>query len=342
MLVLVLNFVRGKIFRSLVALSIVFASSVIGAPSVNADTGAPPNGVNLGFRYVGSPTTTIKGKAAFLLSDSTGLDLCGNTGGNCSFDFRYKINGTFDTQVAQAAAFSYKTWPTIDGTNQNAVHCQGSTNGPLTNYNCFNTNGFGQVFSPASSGAMTEFSMAMACLSPTGSTNLTAYLYEASAPAYTGGAGTADSNVISSALAQASVPLTHCSTSWSAKAFSDSDFVFPAISFGSINLDSSKYYVVLFTGDAVAGVQPSAQGSNTQSSNNSNSSQSTAAQTVTTPSPEPSPALAKTGVTDSPLLAIALILMFFGYTAYSIGFEEMRKARVLKWLGLDWLDFKFK
>lgn len=52
--------------------------------------------------------------------------------------------------------------------------------------------------------------------------------------------------------------------------------------------------------------------------------------------------LAHTGVTDSPMLALALILMFFGYTAYSIGYEEMRKAKVLKWLNLDWLDFKFK
>ena len=52
--------------------------------------------------------------------------------------------------------------------------------------------------------------------------------------------------------------------------------------------------------------------------------------------------LAHTGATDSPMLALALILMFFGYTAYSIGYEEMRKAKVLKWLNLDWLDFKFK
>lgn len=59
-------------------------------------------------------------------------------------------------------------------------------------------------------------------------------------------------------------------------------------------------------------------------------------------SEEVQPVLAKTGATDSPLLALALILMFFGYTAYSIGFEEMRKQAILKWLNLEWLDFNVK
>ena len=67
----------------------------------------------------------------------------------------------------------------------------------------------------------------------------------------------------------------------------------------------------------------------------------TSTQTVETPIVDEK-TLARTGAVDSPLMALALILLFFGYTAYSIGFEEMRKAKVLKWLGLDWLDFKFK
>lgn len=330
--------------RLLAAMGLVVFSSTNFASAALADTGAPPNGTNLGFAWVGTPSTTVKGKAAFLLNDGVGLDLCGaNNSSNCSFEFLYSVNGSIDTQVTQSNPFTWSTWPTIDGTNQNDKFCTGygGNNGPYTNYNCFNTNGFGQLFNPSSSGPLTDFSMAMACLAPTGSTSLTAHLYEASAPVYGGGAGVADSAIVGSAIATASVTLSHCSTSWSAKAFSGSDFVHPTINFGSVNVDSAKYYVVLFTGDAIAGTQPTGT-----SSGGSSSSGGTVVASSATPEPSPSvsaaPTLAKTGAEKTIHAPLAIALLMAGYFSYTVGFKAKRKAAIVKWLGLDWLDFKIK
>ena len=98
--------------------------------------------------------------------------------------------------------------------------------------------------------------------------------------------------------------------------------------------------VITDSSGAAPSSSPTPEPSSSSAGTNSNvSTSSTGAQTETNSDAEQ---LARTGAVDSPLLALALILLFFGYTAYSIGFEEMRKAKVLKWLGLDWLDFKFK
>ena len=53
-------------------------------------------------------------------------------------------------------------------------------------------------------------------------------------------------------------------------------------------------------------------------------------------------ALAHTGY-DSPYqIPLALIMMVLGYNAYLNGFRAKRKAAIIKWLGLEWLDFKLK
>ena len=64
--------------------------------------------------------------------------------------------------------------------------------------------------------------------------------------------------------------------------------------------------------------------------------------TATVNTEEVQPVLAKTGASDSPLLSLAVILIFFGYTVYSIGYEEFKKQAIIKWLRLEWLDFELK
>jgi LPXTG-motif cell wall-anchored protein len=51
--------------------------------------------------------------------------------------------------------------------------------------------------------------------------------------------------------------MSNCDTSWSGKAFTNADFSFPVMNFGAISLDSTKWYTVVFAGDAVAGTLPS-------------------------------------------------------------------------------------
>ena len=326
------------------------------ATTAQAATGESPSGQNLGFRIIWQPTAgTTNSHASFLRSDGSSLSMCGvpeqgspNSSDYCSYDYRYSINGVEDKNITKAN-FTYQTWPTITDANKNNILCRDlgqnapQTDGPHTNYNCFNENTYGQVFKPTNSGALSGFTMAMTCLSPTGATSLTANLYETSTPIPNSQAGQngAQSTISASPIATATFSLSNCATTWSGKVFSGGDFTYPVMDFGSVSLDNTKWYVVLFTGEAVAGTPPTGSVNNT-TSNVQPSGSGTSATTVTPTTVEEVPQLAKTGAKDSALLVLALILLFFGYTAYSIGFEEMRKAKVLKWLGLDWLDFKFK
>ena len=252
--------------RKFLATLFVALLPVMGFASVpaTAESGASPTGENLGFRFIGIPTYdgTLNTHGAFMTSDGVGLDLCGQysggSSGNCGFDFRYSIGSTQYAPMVQATAFSYQTWPTIDNTNSGDMLCvdDGSdNNGPYTNFNCFNENTYGQAFKPAASGVMSGFSMAMTCQAPSGSTSLVAALYESTTPL--GENDAADASFVGSPLATASFTMSGCDTSWSGKAFTDADFSFPVMDFGAISLDSTKWYTVVFAGDAVAGSLPS-------------------------------------------------------------------------------------
>lgn len=229
-----------------------------------ASSGASPTGENLGFRFIDTPTNdgTLDTHGAFMTSDGVGLDLCGQYSSgspqNCGFDFRYSIGSTQYVPMVQATAFSYQTWPTIDNTNSEDMLCVddgGANNGPYTNFNCFNENTYGQAFKPAASGVMSGFSMAMTCQAPSGSTSLVAALYESTTPV--GENDSADASLVGSPLATASFTMSNCDTSWSGKAFTNADFSFPVMDFGAISLVSTKWYTVVFAGDAVAGTLPS-------------------------------------------------------------------------------------
>ena len=289
-----------KLIRFILALSISGLVALFGSTSAQADTGAPPNGENIGFRYINAPTNggvigtsdgTLNTHGAFMLSDGVGLDLCGQSPNNfvinCGFDFRYSINGTQYVPLAQSGAFAYSVWPTITDANKDLKHCSGQgggtngANGPYTNYNCFNTNTYGQSFIPAASGTLSGFSMAMTCMSTSGSTNLTAAIYESTVPVKSV-SQTADSTITSTPLATATFTMTGCDTTWSGKAFSDADFTYPTMDFGALTLDSSKWYTVLFAGNAVAGARPS--GVTTSSNTTTDSTAPTISSGSTTPS----------------------------------------------------------
>lgn len=260
-----------KFVRTFAAALIAVFIGGVALSAASAATGAPTNGQNVGFRFINNPVGngTLNVHAGFLQADGSGLSMCGITSGSahqdCTYDFKYSINGSQAT-TTQASAFTYWTWPTITDANKDAVLCrdpstqQLADNGPHTNYNCFNQNTYGEIFKPASSGALSGFSMAMTCLSPTGATILTANLYETSTPAENpnpqSSAAFANSTINATPLASATFTLSTCATSWSGKAFSDADFSYPTMDFGSVNLDSTKWYAVLFTGDAIAGTKP--------------------------------------------------------------------------------------
>ena len=294
-----------KFVRFSFALLISGFVGIAGLSPAQADTGAPPNGENLGFRYIGSPTNggdsgvsdgTLNTHGAFMLSDGVGLDNCGQSPNNyvvnCGFDFKYSINGTEYIPLVQATSFTYATWPTINDANKDSKLCTtggGNNNGPYTNFNCFNTNTYGQSFMPAASGTLSGFSMAMTCMSVTGSTSVTAAIYESTVPVKSA-PPTADSTVSLTPLATASFTMTGCDTTWSGKAFSNADFTFPTMNFGALTLDSSKWYTVLFAGNAVAGAKPSGVTSA------STSSSDTTAPTISSGSTTPTAQVGKTAV----------------------------------------------
>jgi LPXTG-motif cell wall-anchored protein len=57
-------------------------------------------------------------------------------------------------------------------------------------------------------------------------------------------------------IATADFTLTGCDNSWSGKEFTSADFTRPTINFGNVSLTSGQGYTVLFSGDAIAGTQP--------------------------------------------------------------------------------------
>jgi hypothetical protein len=219
---------------------------------------APPNGTNLGLRFVNTTDPILQADAVFLDNDGSTLSRCGSPETPCQFDFTYQINGSTDQEATMSGPPLYDTWPEITDLNVDEDFCWGgqygnseqfeTLTGPLTNFNCFNQNGFGQMFMPVNSGTLSGFSMALACLAPSGETNFTAYLFEVRM----GG----EFPLLQNQIATADVTMPTCSTSWSGHAFSDEDFSYPEMDFGDIQLDNTTTYAVLFSGEAVAGVDP--------------------------------------------------------------------------------------
>lgn len=222
-------------------------------------TGAPPDGSNVGFRYSGSTVPELHAVAAFIQADGASLNTCSEGSGSvrCQFDFTYAIGGSDDQSApyatSSAGVLPYPTWPTVDSTNVDDPFCilDAGGPGPLTNFNCFNENGFGQMFQPTRSGVLTNFSMAMTCLSPKGSVDLYANLYEVDEPG-----GRFPFALAGPPMASAMMHMSSCSTNWSGHSFSDTDFTYPVMDFGRPSLSRAKKYAVFFSGNVIAGAQP--------------------------------------------------------------------------------------
>jgi hypothetical protein len=209
-------------------------------------SGAGPNGVNIGIDFnwnPGPPGYT----ASFINSTSgSGATLNNCTGGPttptstaCDFVFSYSIGGVAQTPVTPGGV--YETYPTLPAPPQCDVNPMNSA--PLTLFNCFNNNSFGQVFLASTTGTLTAFNMNMTCLNPAGTplTGLFAVIYQVNAGV---------TSIPATPLASVPLNLSTCPTltSWSGHVFSAGDFAAIPMNLNNVTLTAGNFYAVYFSG----------------------------------------------------------------------------------------------
>ncbi len=241
---------RRFVRPGLSALCSVFCAALL-ALSVEvtpaAASGAGPGGVNIGFDFNWNYNGPRGAEASFIsFSNGNGANITNCTGPvtpmtqSCNFAFSYSIGGTPQQGVTSGGV--YQTW-TPPGIGGRICDYPSSNTAPLTLFNCFNQNSFGQIFTATASGALTAFSMQMTCLNPAGTapTGLIAVLYQVNA----GG-----SSIPSAPVAQTPVDLSTCPTltSWTGHTFSGTDFASVPINFSGVNLTTGTTYAVYFAG----------------------------------------------------------------------------------------------
>jgi flagellar motor protein MotB len=253
---------------SVVAMACVVSGVVVPswAPTVSA-TEAGPGGANIAFNFSWDEQRNPVGhSASFLETDGLTANNCSSgsmsaSTRTCNFVFDYRVNGA--EQAATTPSGLYIKWvnPTAyaggqpvgsTGCKSPAATVGESGKAPLTLFDCFNNGGFGQVFRPGTSGALTQFRMAMACLAPSGTPRFELYalLYEMS--------GDGNTIVSTSPLGTSMVNLSACPTSstWNNKTFKASDFAMTTMTFGDPQLVAGRFYGLYFTGPGVPGVTP--------------------------------------------------------------------------------------
>ena len=228
----------------------VVALFVTASPALAS--GAGPSGVNIGFDFnwntVGSPGGYT---ASFISSASASggtLDNCNTpvtpTLQSCNFAISYSIGGVAQTAVSPGGAYS--TW---NGSCDNP----GNT-APLTLFNCFNANSFGQIFMASATGTLSGLTMPLTCLNPAGTppTGLFAVLYQVIVPN--------GSTIPATPLAQTPVDLSTCPTltSWTGHTFSAGDFAAIPMNFSNVTLTSGNFYGIFFAGLAPGAPLPGA------------------------------------------------------------------------------------
>jgi MYXO-CTERM domain-containing protein len=206
-------------------------------------SGPGPNGTNIAFDFNWS--NGPRGDAASFLATvtATGATLENCRGGGvtdsttaCDFAFSYSIGGTPQTSVSPGTGYSTWAGSCVDGET------------PLTLFNCFNTNSFGQVFEARATGALSDFTMRMTCLNPLGATitGLVAQIYQINGDGESIGA---------TPLAQIPVDLSSCptATTWASHTFSAADFATIPLNFSGVTLTNGNFYGVYFGGTMVPG-----------------------------------------------------------------------------------------
>src|SRR5579859_7272599 len=240
--------------RQLVAAAVLIAP-IVAPTSVFAQAGSPgPGGVNVGFDFNWNPTTSPPGAtgytATFIATSSPSGATLNTCIGVCNFVIAYSVGGTPQPAVLPGGA--YETW-TPPGRPPGQIICDttGSTpnnTAPLTLFNCFNQNSFGQDFTPTATGTLSAMTMAMTCLNPSGTPlkGLVALLYQVNG-----------NNLPATPLAQIPVDLTTCPTltTWNGHTFTAGDFANIPLNFPGVTLTSGVTYGVYFSG-LVPGAAP--------------------------------------------------------------------------------------
>lgn len=212
--------------------------SIVSLPAFAAPAATPagPNGTNVGinFNWNNGPNGYSASYIQSSNSSGSSLDNCGgavtSSTSTCDFAFTYEIGGVAQTAVQPGGV--YDTW---DGTCEDNPY----SSAPLTIYNCFNQGPFGQIFLASATGTLSNFTMPMTCLNPTGATitNVEAYLYQVNA----GGA-----SIPATPIASVPVNLSSCPTltSWTGHTFSSSDFAPILLNFSGATLTAGNLYAV--------------------------------------------------------------------------------------------------
>lgn len=216
-------------------------------PAASAAANQPgPGGVNIGFNFNWSPGPS--GYTASFIATVSGSGGTLNTcAAICNFAFTYSIGGVAQTPVAPDG--NYQTWTLPPGSGRGCDVPQNTS--PLTLFNCFNSNSFGQDFQVGTTGALTAFTMPMTCLNPAGTApvGLVALIYQ-----ITG------ATIPATPLATTPVDLSTCPTltNWTGHTFVAGDFVSIPINFSGVNLTSGNTYGVFFSGLAPGTPPPGA------------------------------------------------------------------------------------
>jgi len=208
-------------------------------------SGPGPNGVNIGFDF--NWNNGPQGYTASFIASTSGsgatLNNCGAvtaTTSACDFVFAYSIGGVAQTAVAPGG--TYDTWPNSPGSGT-VCDQNPSNSAPLTLFNCFNNNSFGQVFRASTTGTLTAFSMNLTCLNPAGTplTGLTAVIYQVNPNGL---------SIPATPLGSTPLNLSTCPTltSWNGHTFSSADFAAIPMNFTNVTLTAGNFYAVYFSG----------------------------------------------------------------------------------------------
>jgi hypothetical protein len=175
-------------------------------------SGDPPTGINIGFdfNWNNGPAGYTASFIASVSGSGANLNNCGGavnaSTSSCDFPIAYSIGGVPQASVLPGGVYgNFGTSPLRCDQNP-------SNSAPLTLWDCFNNDSFGQIFKASASGALSGVSMPMTCLNPAGTapTGLVALIYQVNPNG---------ASIPATPLAQTNVDLTTCptATSWSGK-----------------------------------------------------------------------------------------------------------------------------